>query len=491
MQLKQKLKVLFVAAEAVPFAKTGGLADVAGSLPKALARMGNDVRIGIPRYKSIPGSMKYVADFPVRMGDKTRTCIVREAGIAATENKSREYVPAYFIDSYNYFYRDGIYCYQDDGERFAFFCNALIEMLPRINFKPDIIHCNDWHTGPICMLLKEKYSTHPYFEGIAPVYTIHNLEYQGIFPKEILQLFNIGEEVFIPDKVEFYGKFNFMKAGLVYANTINTVSETYAGEIRTPCFGEGLDGLLRKREKDLYGIVNGISYEDFNPLTDGMIYANYDKDRLLGKKQNKYALQEEIGLPVGDAPVIGLVSRLSGQKGLELVFEKIDEIMKHNLQFIVLGVGDSYYENAFLNIRKKYAGKMAVHIEFNSVLAQKIYAGSDMFLMPSRFEPCGLGQIIAMRYGTIPIVRATGGLADTITDYGRDKDKGNGFSFCEFSSDALLKTLDRALALYNDNPEEWNKLVARAMEQDFSWARSAEKYMELYCIAMEKQRKRE
>ena len=487
MQLTQKLKILFVSAEVAPFAKTGGLADVAGSLPKALACMGNDVRIVMPRYRDITGSMKYVADFPIRMGDNMKTCIVREAGITANETGGRVNIPAYFVDNYEYFYRDGIYCHPDDGERFAFFCNAVIEMLPRINFKPDIIHCNDWHTGPIYMLLKEKYSKCSFYEEIAAMYTIHNLEYQGIFPKEILMLFNIGEEVFIPDKVEFYGMFNFMKAGLVYADIINTVSETYAKEIQTPRYGEGLDGLLKKREKDLYGIVNGISYEEFNPSTDSMIYVNYDKNSLYNKKENKYALQKETGLPAGDMPVIGLISRLSSQKGLELIFEKIDEIMKNNLQFIVLGVGDPYYESGFLNIRNKYADKMAVYIEFNTVLAQRIYAGSDMFLMPSRFEPCGLGQIIALRYGTIPIVRATGGLAETITDYCQDKDKGNGFSFREFSSDALLKTMERALTLYNHSPEEWNKLVESAMDRDFSWKKSAEKYMKLYYLAIKKQ----
>ncbi|NSW90983.1 MAG: glycogen synthase GlgA [Firmicutes bacterium] len=487
MQLRNKLKILFVSAEVSPFAKTGGLADVAGSLPKALTQMGNDVRIVMPRYRDIAGNMKYVTDFPIRMGNITKTCIIRETEMIANAEAGRVNVPAYFVDSYDYYDREGIYCHPDDGERFAFFCNAVIEMLPKINFKPDIIHCNDWHTGPICMLLKEKYAKYSFYSGIATLYTIHNLEYQGNFPKEALRLFNIGDEVFIPDKVEFYGMFNFMKSGLVYADIINTVSETYAKEIQTPQYGERLEGLLKKREKDLYGIVNGISYEEFNPSTDKKIYTNYDKESLENKKENKYALQKETGLPVGDMPVIGLVSRLSGQKGLDLIIEKIDEIMKNNLQFILLGTGDPYYESSFLNIRNKYMNKMAVYIEFNTVLAQRIYAGSDMFLMPSRFEPCGLGQIIALRYGTIPIVRATGGLAETITDYYKDKEKGNGFSFTEFSSDELLKTIEGALTLYNQNPEEWKKLVKRAMGQDFSWKSSAEKYMELYCLALKKQ----
>ncbi|HOJ12700.1 MAG TPA: glycogen synthase GlgA [Clostridiales bacterium] len=488
MQSEPKLKILFVSAEVSPFAKTGGLADVAGSLPKALAQMGNDVRIVMPRYRDIVSSMKYVTDFSVHMDNNAKTCIIRETEITAGTAEGRMNIPVYFIDSYDYYDRDGIYCHPDDGERFAFFCNSTIEMLPKINFQPDIIHCNDWHTGPICMLLKEKYIKHNFYKGISTLYTIHNLEYQGNFPEEILKLFNIGYEIFVPDKVEFYGMFNFMKAGLVYADIINTVSETYSKEIQTQQYGEGLDGLLIARDADLFGIVNGISYEEFDPSTDKRIYRNYDSMLVENKKENKYALQKETGLPVGDMPVIGLISRLSGQKGLELIIDRIDEIMKHNLQFILLGTGDPYYESSFLKIKNKYMDKMAVYIEFNAVLAQRIYAGSDMFLMPSRFEPCGLGQIISLRYGTIPIVRATGGLSETITDYYRDKDRGNGFSFDEFSSDEFLKTMEGALMLYNQRPEEWRKLVKRALEQDFSWRRSAEKYVKLYNAAIKRKK---
>ncbi|HOJ09965.1 MAG TPA: glycogen synthase GlgA [Clostridiales bacterium] len=477
MHHKGKLKILYVSAEVSPFAKTGGLADVAGSLPKALAAGGNDVRVVMPGYKAIKSPMKYVVDFPVKMGDNVKTCIIRETEAS---------LPFYFVDSYDYFDRDGIYCHFDDAERFAFFCNSVLEMLPKINFQPDIIHCNDWHTGPICMLIKERYNNISFYSGISSVYTIHNLEYQGNFPREVTSLFNVGGEVFIPDKVEYYGMFNFMKAGIVYADIINTVSSSYAKEIQTPQYGEGLDGLLRKRGKDLYGIVNGISYEDFNPSTDKRIYKNYDIKSLEAKKENKYALQEEMGLPAGDMPVIGLVSRLSGQKGLDLIIERIDDIMKHDLQFILLGTGDPYYESIFTGIKNRYPEKMSAFIGFNAVLAQKIYAGCDMFLMPSRFEPCGLGQIISLRYGTIPIVRSTGGLAETIIDYDEDRENGNGFSFTEFSPDELYITIERALSLYNRKPEEWKMLVERALTRDFSWNRSAEKYMELYYIAIEK-----
>mgnify|MGYP000944411550 CR=1 FL=1 len=519
-QANRKLKILFVSAEVTPFAKTGGLGDVAGSLPKALAQMGNDVRIVMPRYKSISGNLEYVTDFPVSMGSFIKTCIIRKTGMpwssmllnredmnledmllkndgillkkddsnsGAGVNKGE--IPVYLIDSYDYYHREGIYCYPDDGERFAFYCNAIMEMLPRINFQPEIIHCNDWHTGPICMLLKEKYAAHPFYSNISTLYTIHNLKYQGTFPRDILKLFNLGEELFIPDKVEFYGMFNFMKAGLVYADIINTVSRVYASEIQSPEFGEGMEGLLRKRQDDLFGIVNGIDYEEFNPATDSRIYVNYDINSLEKKKENKYFLQKEAGLPVGDMPVLGLISRLTDQKGLDLIIDKIDDIMKYPLQFILLGTGDPYYESRFVNLGKKYRNKMAVFIEFNTVLAQRIYAGSDMFLMPSRFEPCGLGQIISLRYGSIPVVRATGGLAETITDYREDREKGNGFSFKEYSSDALLKTIDAALSLYSREPEEWEKLVRRALKLDFSWNRSAEKYMDLYYLAVDKNQK--
>jgi len=486
MQATKKFKILFVSAEVSPFAKTGGLADVAGSLPQALNAMGNDARIVMPRYKMINSTMKYIADFPVQMDWKKETCIVRETELSyESENKSKN-VPVYFIDNYHYYDRDGIYGHMDDSERFAFFCNAVMEMLPRINFQPDIIHCNDWHTGPICMLLKEKYRNHPYYSKISTVFTIHNLEYQGHFSRDAIRFFNLGDEVFTPDKVEFYGMFNFMKAGLVYSDVINTVSEKYAKEIQTESYGERLDGLLRRRAGDLFGIVNGISYEEFNPATDPRIYRNYSTDAFNYKMENKHALQREIGLPQKDVPVLGLVSRLSGQKGLDLIMGIIDDIMKHDLQFVLLGTGDQYYEDAFRNAKIKYPDKMGVYIGFNAALAQRIYAGSDIFLMPSRFEPCGLGQIISFRYGTIPVVRATGGLADTVIDVDSDSQEGNGFSFEEFTSSELRRALERALALYNNKPEFWQQLVKKVLSLDFSWRKPAEKYVKLYELAQGK-----
>lgn len=485
MQGREKLKILFVSAEVTPFAKTGGLADVAGSLPLSLASMGHDVRVVMPRYKQINADTKYTADFPVMMGWRNETCIVRESEINYKDGEKAGNIPAYFIDNYHYFYRDGIYCHYDDGERFAFFCNAVMDMLPAIGFQPDVIHCNDWHSGPICMLLKERYKNDQFYSNMATIYTIHNLQYQGHFSKDILKVFNVGDEVFTPEKTEFYGMFNFMKAGLVYADIINTVSETYAKEIQTEECGEKLEGLLKRRKDDLYGVVNGIDYNEFNPSRDYRIYRNFDIGNIDRKLDNKHALQKELGLPVGNIPVIGLISRLTGQKGLNLVEEVIDEMFKNDMQFVLLGTGDDYYENTFKNIRMKYPDKMGVFIGFNAELAQRIYAGSDMFLMPSRFEPCGLGQIISLRYGTIPVVRATGGLAETVVDVD-ESTEGNGFSFSEFSSKEMLDTINRALKLYNEKPDQWKRLVERAMSQDFSWDRSAKKYEELYYLAIRK-----
>jgi len=488
MESGKNLKVLFVSAEVSPFAKTGGLADVAGSLPQTLCAMGNDVRVVMPRYKGINCSMKYITDFPVQTGNRKETCIIRETEVdAKAENKSKK-VPVYFIDSYHYFDRDGIYCHYDDGERFAFLCMAVLEMLPRINFQPDIIHCNDWHTGPICMLLKEKYKSESFYSGIATIYTIHNLEYQGHFSRDILGFMNLNDELFVPEKVEFYGSFNFMKAGLVYTDVINTVSKEYAKEIQTPQYGERLDGLLKSRQSDLYGIVNGISYDEFNPSTDTRIYKNYDQESYTLKKENKLGLQKEMGLPCRDVPVIGLISRLAGQKGLDLILKEIDHILKNDIQFVLLGTGDPYFENGFRNIRDKYPDKVAIYLGFNAALAQRIYAGSDMFLMPSRFEPCGLGQIISFRYGTIPIVRATGGLAETVTDVGAESEEGNGFSFKEYSSQEMLKTINRAIKLYTEYPYRWNALVQKALALDYSWKHPAENYMQLYYKAIERNR---
>ncbi len=480
----KKLNILYVSAEMSPFAKTGGLADVAGSLPKALLEMGHDVRVVMPKYKMIDGDFKYITDFPVQIDDWTDTCIIRKIEVTTRVKDKKKNLPVYFADSYKLFDRDGIYGHFDDAERFVFFCKAVLNMLPLINFKPDIIHCNDWHTGPICLLLKEQYRFNEFYSKINTIYTIHNLEYQGNYSSHVVNLLNVGYEVLTPEKAEFFGMFSFMKSGLVYADIISTVSEVYAKEIQTQQYGERLDGLLRKRSADLFGIMNGINYEEFDPGTDKAIVKNFTVENLQDKSENKKALQKELGLPEEDVPVIGLVSRLSGQKGLNLIIDRIDEFLGKDLQFILLGTGDDYYQDRFRRIVINHPMKIAIHLGFNALLAQRIYAGSDMFLMPSRFEPCGLGQIISLRYGTIPIVRSTGGLAETIIDYNADNENGNGFSFENFSSEEMLDAVDRAINIYSKKPHEWQKLIIRALETDFSWNRSAKKYEELYLYAM-------
>ncbi|NLG79507.1 MAG: glycogen synthase GlgA [Firmicutes bacterium] len=483
-ELDETYRILVASPEVAPFAKTGGLADVAGSLPKALAVMGNDVRVVMPRYRGIT-DVRTVGDFPVWVGWRKVTAILREGVIRARLNGAEKLVPVYFIDNYHYFDRDNMYMYFDEAERFAFFSRAILEMIRHLGWAPHIIHCNDWQTGPVPLLLREQYSRDPFYQGTASVFTIHNLQYQGNYPRETLHLLGLGDEYFTPERIEFYGDVSFMKAGILYADVINTVSKTYAKEIQTPEYGQRMDGVLRARSKDLHGILNGLNYHEFNPETDARIYRNYGLGNIEDKKENKYALQRDMNLPSSTAPLLGVVSRLVDQKGLDLIADAMDEMMGMDLQFVLLGTGDPYYENLFRSLRQRYPDKIAVEIGFNVVLAQRIYAGCDMFLMPSRFEPGGLGQLIAMRYGTIPIVRSTGGLADTVTNYEPERQVGNGFTFAEYSSDALLDTIRRAMDVYRDK-RRWTALVENVMRHDFSWNRSAAEYMGLYGIARNK-----
>ncbi|MTV49157.1 glycogen synthase GlgA [Heliobacillus mobilis] len=478
----QALKVLYVSAEVAPFAKTGGLADVAGSLPRALAALGVDVRVVMPRHKSIPQG-PYVCDYPVKIDNRTETAVVREGKIDKLSTPGGRPVPVYFIDNYQYFSRDEVYGYADDGERWAFFCRAFLALTDKIKFYPDVIHLNDWQCGPAAVMLKKEYRRSAFYRHTASLITIHNLEYQGHFGRDMLPFMGLSDDLFHPNAMEFFGRVNFLKGGLLFADLINTVSRTYAKEIQTAEHGWGLEGVLRNRRDDLFGIVNGIDDEHFNPSTDPYIEHHYSAKDIEPKKKDKENLQREFHLPVKDVPLFGLVSRLVDQKGLNLFNEIGEELLKEDLQLVVVGQGDPRYENMFRSFHQKYPEKVGLYTGFNAPLAQRVYAGSDFFLMPSRFEPCGLGQLISFRYGTIPIVRATGGLADTVIDI--DQPIGSGFVFEEYDPEKLLEAIRRALRHYREK-EAHRQLVKQVMELDFSWHHSAQEYMNLYEKAIQK-----
>lgn len=482
----EQFKILMVSAEVEPFAKTGGLADVAGALPMALKAMGHDVRIVMPRYQSISAKMSYLTDFPVKMLGKQETAIIREGSLNFDENNEHYSIPVYFVDSYHYFDRPGIYCYPDDADRFCFFDKAVLKMLPKIGFKPDVIHCNDWQTGPIPLYLKEKYADDVFYNQIGSLFTIHNLQYQGNFGKGVLPVMGLDDSYYTSEKLEFYGEVNFMKSGILYSDVINTVSETYVKEIKTAEYGERMNGLLKSKESDLYGIVNGIDTVNYNPQTDNRIYKNFDSSTLHNKTINKKELQAELGLQKTNAPIISMVTRICDQKGFELIENILPDLIKMDVQIVILGLGDPHYENLFREYAKKYPNKFSANIEFNDTLAHKIYAGSDMFLMPSKFEPCGLGQLIAFRYGTVPIVRQTGGLADTVRDFKVEEEEGNGFSFKDYNARMLMKTLVRAISVYKNMPDVWSKIVVSGMEEDFSWKKVSDKYIRLYKKVIDK-----
>ncbi|EOD00597.1 glycogen synthase GlgA [Caldisalinibacter kiritimatiensis] len=471
------MKVLFASAEVVPFVKTGGLADVASSLPKALKKLGVDIRVILPKYSDIPkeykNKMEFIKSFNVRVGQKEEYC-----GILYLEYEGVSY---YFIDNEYYFKRDGLYGFYDDGERFAYFNRAILETISLIEFKPDIIHCNDWHTGMVSPLLKAHYKYREEYSNIKTVFTIHNLKYQGIYPPEILDsLLNLGMEYYHVEALEFYGGVSFMKGGINYSDIITTVSKSYSKEIQTPDYGERLDGLLRKRKDDLYGIVNGIDYDIYNPDDDSHILNTYNVECIDEKYNNKLELQNLLGLPVDkEVPMIGMVSRLAHMKGIDLLLQILDELMQLDIQIVVLGTGETYYESVLREYSKKYPDKLSANILFDNSLAHKIYAAADVFLMPSLFEPCGLGQLIALRYGTLPIVRETGGLNDTVTSYNEFTGEGNGFSFTKYNAYDMLYTIKRALKFYHDK-NIWCKLVEAAMNGDYSWKNSAKEYIKLY-----------
>ncbi|MEI6286073.1 MAG: glycogen synthase GlgA [Bacillota bacterium] len=471
-------KVLLAGAECVPFVKTGGLADVIGALPKELIKQGVDVRVVIPKYSKIPekyrNAMVWKKNIGIPLGHEVKYC-----GI---EQYEYEGVTFYFLDNMEYFDRPDLYGYADDYERFAFFSRAILEFLPHVDFQPDLIHCNDWQTGMVPPLLHAHYKRYPFYANIRTLYTVHNMKYQGICaPTVATHLLHFGNEWLAADKLEFHGNASFMKGGLTYADIISTVSNSYAYEIQEAQYGEKLEGLLRARSNDLFGIVNGIDYDLYNPKTDKMIAVNYDVTTLEKKVGNKLALQERLGLPVNkDIPVIGMVSRLIAAKGFGLVEQVLWEMMEYdNVQLVILGTGDPKFEELFRNAQNMYPHKLSVHMYFDAKLAQQIYAGCDLFLMPSLYEPCGLSQIMAMRYGTVPIVRETGGLRDTVRAYNEKNGEGNGFSFAFVNAHDMLYTIRRAVSFFH-NPAHWEQIQKNAMNSDFSWKHSAKEYVELY-----------
>ena len=473
------MKILFAASECMPFIKTGGLADVAGALPKALADKGEDVRVIMPLYDMIPDEwrsrMQHVTYFYINMGWRRQY-----VGIETLVHNGIRY---YFIDNKQYFGRGYVYGMgSDEGERFAYFALAVLEALPQIDFMPDVLHCNDWQTGMIPALLKIKFSTLAAYGKIRTVFTVHNLQYQGIFGiGDIEELLSLGNWAYTSDSLEFYGGCSFMKGGLVFADWITTVSPTYAEEIQSAYYGEKLDGLLRKRSGTLTGILNGIDTAEYDPQTDPLIPFNFSVGNIEARKQDKLALCREMGLDTqGDAPLIGMVGRLSGQKGLDLVDCVLQEIINTGAQLIVLGMGDTKYTDLFSWAQWKYPGRVAACFRMDHALAHKIYAGSDLFLMPSMFEPCGLSQMIAMRYGSLPIARETGGLRDTVLSYNETTGEGNGFTFLNYNAHDMLHVIQRAVEYYRSDPRTWRMLQERAMKGDYGWDNSAGKYIEVY-----------
>ncbi len=468
------MKVLLVGSEATPFSKTGGLADVLGALPKELKALGVDARVVLPKHmwtkEKFNDVLTPVTNFRVNVGPKQE--------YAGVEETKLDGVTFYFIDNEYYFgYRNTLYGHYDDGERYGFFANAVLKMLKELDYYPDIIHCNDWQSGLIPYLYKVKYSWVEKYKGIKTILTIHNIAYQGRFSKELMPYLDVDYS----SDLEFDNMINFLKTGIVTANYVTTVSETYAEEILHDYFGYGMQGVLRDREDSLFGIVNGIDYTNFNPKLDTKIDFNYSLyNYLKGKGTNKESLRNYFGLEQNNRPIIGMVSRLTEAKGFDLVNSIIENLVASgDIQFVLLGSGDSSIEGYYNDLQAKYPKNVGVYIGYSDEMARKIYAGVDMFLMPSRFEPCGLAQLISLSYGTVPIVRKTGGLRDTIEIYNKYTSEGTGFGFENYESNDLLYAINNALEVYGDQ-KSWKQLVRRGMQQDFSWQESAKKYIKLY-----------
>ncbi len=480
------MKILFAASEAAPFAKTGGLADVAGSLPPAIASLGHDVRIVMPYYRQVARqrfSLKHIATFPVPLGTWQERCDV-------LEGKTDSNVTVYFIKKDIYYDRPELYGtaradYPDNAERFIFFSLAVLELCRVLNYRPDVIHCNDWQTGLIPLYLKTRERGTEAVHRTRTVFTVHNLGYQGLFWHWDMRLTGLDWDVFTPEGIEFWGKLNFLKAGLVFSDVITTVSKTYSREIQTPEYGYGLEGVLMKRSKDLHGIVNGIDYRTWDPAHDHAIPKTYSAARLAGKTACKKALQTLVHVSLSDDPIIGMVTRLVDQKGLDILTEALPEIISLGARLLILGTGDEKYQNILSDAAEHYRDRVRVLLRYDDSLAKNMYAGCDLFLMPSQYEPCGLGQLMALRYGAVPVVRKTGGLADTVSNYNPKTGQGTGFVFEEYSAPALVGCLRRALEVYSDRIA-WKRLAQQGMKQDFSWERSAKEYVTVYRKAMRK-----
>ena len=476
------MKIVFTASEVAPFAKTGGLGDVVGALPIALARLGVECSIILPKYKGLNIEryklVKLDEKIVVQLGGVSVEAEIFSASLYGN-------IPVYFVGNNDYFYRDGFYDFagehfHDNGERFGFFSKVCLKLLKQFKISCDIIHCNDWQTGLIPLYIKNLYAGEPFFFKTKTVFTIHNIAYQGVFEPDKLDLLGIPYDIFNPEGIEFYGKINLLKAGIIYSNMVTTVSMTYAKEIQTEEYGCGLDGLLRKRTDFLVGIVNGIDEDVWNPSKDMYIKEQYSINNLSGKETCKKEIMEIFGLEYKDGvPLVGIISRLDEQKGFDLLEEIIDDLMKIDLKFCLLGLGMAKYHKFLEITQSKYSEKFSIRLEFDNVIAHKIEAGSDMFLMPSRFEPCGMNQLYSLKYGTIPVVRNTGGLADTIKEYDSVSKKGNGFKFSDYSGDEFLKSVHDAVNLYK-NRDSWKTLVKNAMGYDYSWDKSANEYLKLY-----------
>lgn len=482
MQNDSPLKVLILAAEIVPFVKVGGLADVVGALPKALQELGHDVRLVMPRYRQVDPQRFHletlITAMPVSMGPYQVEVNVLRGTIGHD-------IPVYMIDAPRYFERDNLYGYTDDGERFILFCRAALEAARVLNWSPDIVHCNDWHTGIVPNWMHTVYYGDPFFAETATVYTIHNLAYQGIFGYRLLEVAGVASKGFLyPQITELANVVDIMGRGILFADAITTVSERYAQEILTPTFGERLDHLLRSRKERVFGILNGIDYQENDPAHDEYIRAPFDATELDKRIENKQALQEQAHLPVNpDIPILAMISRLADQKGLDLLEQIIQPLLVQGVQVVVMGIGDQSYHELFQSFAARYPEQFAVFFTFNTELAQRIYAGSDMFLMPSRFEPCGLNQMVAMRYGCVPIVRNVGGLADTVQNYDLSTNVGNGFLFNDYDPWQFFAAIVRALTVYRFK-DVWRTLQQRGMAADHSWGASARRYVDIYRNAL-------